>query len=119
MTPQDPLKSYFEHERQNWLEPDPDFAGRVMAGVRRRVTLQPVTLWDGVFAFARPVAAVALLMLITIVVLNSYLPLMPAIGAVDAYLEAEASPGERWLFSEDEPPVGPDLYEEVLLAEEK
>ena len=115
----DPLKSFFEQERKRAFEPPgPEFVLQVMARARQVRRPEP-GIWDGVFSFARPVAAAALLLLISILALHSYWPMIPEIAAVDAYLDTESQPGEQWLYDGDELPAGPDLFEQVLLAEER
>jgi hypothetical protein len=41
----------------------------------------------------------------------------PEFGIVDAYLSAEATPAEEWLYWDAEPPEGQDLLIEIAVAE--
>jgi hypothetical protein len=109
-------KDFVQNERQRVFEPDASFARRVV-GDLRPVTRSSGLIWDYVPSFARPMVAAASGVLLVLISLNLFYPTPPELGIVDAYLSAEATPAEEWLYWDAEPPEGQDLLIEIAVAE--
>jgi hypothetical protein len=106
---------FVQSERKRVFEPESSFARRVVA------SLDPVTrpgvLWDHVPSFARPIVAVATVFLVALATIQVFYPVPPEMGIVDAYLAAEATPAEAWLYWDEDPPEGQDLLIEIGVAD--
>lgn len=113
----DLLKGFFSEERKRVFIPDPDFARRVFARAGDPAKRE-FGIWENAGSFARPVVALGLLLLLALVAVEGFFPMAPELGLVDAYLEADEQPSDRWLYREAELPSGSELLVEIFLLEE-
>ncbi len=109
-------REFVRKERDRVFQPEPSFARRVVA------SLDPITRtsglwWDDVPSFARSIVAVATVFLVALATIHAFYPAPPRMGIVDAYLSAEATPAEAWLYWDEDPPEGQDLLIEISVAE--
>src|SRR6185295_11174950 len=95
------LDEFFKSERSRVFEPGPYFAQRVMARLSEQIAAQRENgIWDGVVAGARPVFALAMVLLLGIIAIQLFLPEnMPERGPIDAVLAPEQTDGEHLIFT--------------------
>jgi hypothetical protein len=87
------LDEFFKSERTRVFEPGPYFTQRVMARLAGQISAQRENgIWDGVLSGARPVFALALVLLLAFMAIQLFLPDMPVRGPIDPFF-----PGpDRW-----------------------
>jgi hypothetical protein len=109
-----------ERERSRVFTPDQTFARRVVLQMRP-VTRSAGLVWDYVPSFARPMVAATTLLLLALI---SYQMMSPtpfpddsSIGIVEAYLGADGTTVDEWLYRGAEIPDGQDLLIEISVAE--
>ena len=108
------LNDFFKAEQKRIVEPGPYFTQRVMARISERVP----TMWDFVPRAARPVMAVALMVLFVVLAVQILVPVDPPRGAIEAYLGEDLSPRDRMLFINATPQMPADAqFEEWTLLE--
>ena len=112
------LKDFFDAERKRVFEPDAFFAKRVMVRLDSR-PLPDYGIWDVVPGSARPVLAVALMLILCFVLVELFVPQMPQRGMIEAYLESEQNPTDSFLYSEADIPSGQEVLEQVIALEEQ
>jgi hypothetical protein len=111
---------FIRRERNRVFQPGASFARNVVSGLDPLA--RPAGLvWDYVPSFARPIVALATVILLAVVGVRVFYPLPPAVisdvGIVDAYLATDAAPVEEWLYRDAEPPEGEDLLIHISVAE--
>ena len=111
------LKDFFDAERKRVFEPDAFFAKRVMARLDSR-QVPNYGIWDVVPGSARPVLAIALMLIFCFVLIELFVPQMPRRGMIEAYLDSEQNPAESFLYSEADLPSGQEVLEQVIALEE-
>jgi hypothetical protein len=110
---------FVKKERSRVFEPESTFARRFVQRMRP-VTRPAGLLWDYVPAFARPLVAASTLLLLALI---SFQLISPApfpdseVGIVEAYLGADATPVDDWLYLGADLPEGQDLLIEISMAE--
>jgi hypothetical protein len=111
-----PLKDFFKQERNRVFTPSPFFSQRVMALVRDRSAKQELDygLWDIVADLTRPVFAVSMVVFLVFVAVQTFVPVIPDRGMLEAYLEPDQTPGESVLYSGAEPPNREELFVEMM-----
>ena len=105
------LNDFFKHEQKRVFEPGPYFTQRVMARLSERVP----SMWEVVPRAARPVMAVALMVLFAVLAVQILIPVEPSRGAIEAYVGQDLSASERMLFINAEMPAGSQFEEWTLL----
>jgi len=112
------LDEFFKRERSRVFEPGPYFTQRVMARLSGHIAAHRENgLWDGVLAGARPVFALAMVLLLGILAIQLFLPVMPDRGPIDAVLAPEQTDGEHLIFSGTEP-SSPELEKMIIITED-
>jgi len=112
------LDEFFKKERSRVFEPGPYFTQRVMARLAGQIAAQRENgLWDGVMAGARPVFALAMVLLLGILAVQLFLPVMPDRGPIDAVLAPEQTDGEHLIFTGTEP-SSPELEKMIIIMED-
>lgn len=110
------LKVLFDEERKRIFTPGPFFTQRVMTLWEERKERE-FGIWEIVPSSIRPVLATALLVVLSFLALQVFVPQLPARGMVEAYVEAEQSPTEVFLYSSAEVPRGGELLEQMIVLE--
>jgi hypothetical protein len=85
------LERFLNAERKRVVEPEPDFAARVVARAAQLPTRATQGIWDVVPVAARPVLAMALTLLVVFIVIQTFVPVVPSEGFISSYLEGERS----------------------------
>jgi hypothetical protein len=112
------LKDYFESERRKVITPGPYFTSRVMARLNGGHRFEN-GLWEMIPNSVRPVLALALVLIISFIAVELFVPRVPQIGMIEATFEADQNPGEGLFYGEeDEVPAGQELLEELIALEE-
>jgi hypothetical protein len=112
------LDEFFKNERKRVFEPGPYFTQRVMAAISARLPEREIGIWDGVMAGARPVFALAMVLLLGILAIQLFLPdNMPDRGPIDAVLGPEQTDGEHLIFTGTDPSV-PELEKMIIITED-
>jgi len=112
------MDEFFKSERSRVFEPGPYFVQRVMARVAGQVAAPRESgIWDGVLAGARPVLALAMVLLLGILAVQFFLPIMPDRGPIDAVLAPEQTDGEHLIFTGTEP-SSPELEKMIIITED-
>lgn len=109
-------RGFVQKERERVFQPESSFACRVVRSLRPIPRTSGV-LWDYVPSFARPIVAAATVFLVALATIHVFYPVPPEMGIVDAYLSAEATPAEAWLYGDEDPPEGQDLLIEISVGE--
>jgi hypothetical protein len=106
------LNDFFKHEQKRIFEPGPYFTQRVMARLSEHVP----NMWEIVPRAARPVMAVALMVLFAVLAVQILIPVEPSRGPIEAYVGQDLSARERMLFIDpSEMPAGIQFEEWTLL----
>jgi hypothetical protein len=112
------LNEFFKSERSRVVEPGPYFTRRVMAGLASRIPAQRENaIWDGVMSGARPVFALALVLLLAFLAVQFFVPAIPERGPIDAFLSPDQTDGEHLLYSGAEP-SSPELEKMIIITED-
>ena len=111
------LKDFFDAERKRVFLPGPFFTQRVMARWEE-YKARDFGIWEIVPSSSRTVLAMALMLILCFVAIYVLVPHLPARGMVEAYVEAEQSPTETFLYSGTEVPADGELLEQLIALEE-
>jgi hypothetical protein len=112
------MDDFFKNERARVFEPGPYFTQRVMAGIAgRKASLRENGIWDGVMAGARPIFALALVVLLAFLAIQLFVPDIPDRGPIDAFLSPDQTDGEHMLYSGSEP-SSPELEKMLIITED-
>ena len=108
------LDEFFKNERTRVFEPGPYFTQRVMARLKGQ---RENGIWDGVVAGARPVFAIALVVLLAFLAIQLFVPIVPARGPIDAFLSPDQTDGEHLLYTGADP-SSPELDKMIIITED-
>jgi len=113
------LDEFFKSERSRVFEPGPYFTQRVMAQLSGHLAAQRENgIWDGVMAGARPVFALAMVLLLGFLAIQLFLPdNMPERGPIDAVLSPGQTDGEHLIFTGADP-SSPELEKMIIITED-
>ena len=112
------MDDFFKSERTRVFEPGPYFTQRVMAGIAsRKLSVRENGIWDGVMAGARPVFALAMVVLLAFMAIQLFVPDVPDRGPIDAFLSPDQTDGEHMLFSGTEI-SSPELEKMIIITED-
>ena len=109
------LDEFFKSERARVFEPGPYFTQRVMArlaGMQRENGI-----WEGVLSGARPVFALAMVLLLAFMAIQLFLPDIPERGPIDAVLSPDQTDGEHLIFTGADP-SSPELEKMIIITED-
>ena len=111
------LKDFLDLERKRVHTPGPFFTSRVMA---RLNTARPLEngIWEMIPNSARPVFALALVVLLSFILVEIFVPNVPQIGLIEESFESEQTPGESLFYGEEDVPAGQELLEQLIALEE-
>ena len=111
------LRDFFDSERKRVHTPGPFFTSRVMA---RLNTARPLEngIWEIIPVSARSVFALALVVLLSFVLVEIFVPSIPQIGMIEESFESEQTPGESLFYGEEDVPAGDELLEQLIALEE-
>jgi len=112
------LKDFFDAERKRVFEPDAYFTQRVMARLAEG-NLQEVGIWEFIPRYTRPVLALALMLIVCFVAVQSFIPQVPQRGMVESFLESEQSPAESFLYNESDVPSRQDVLQQLIAPEDQ
>ena len=112
------LKDFFDQERKRVIEPDAYFTQRVMARLNERPD-QNFGIWDLVPNSTRSVLAVALMLILCFVAVETFLPQVPQRGMVESFLESEQNPAESFLYNEADVPSRQDVMKQLIALEDQ
>ena len=113
-----PLKDFFNEEKKRFFTPDPYFHTRVMARVRENQA-RDAEIWELIPASTRPVFGLALMLLLTFMAVQTFMPQVPERGFLDAVLESEWEPSESFLYTGADLPGDQELLNRVMGFEEQ
>ena len=112
------LDEFFKSERARVYEPGPYFTQRVMARLAGKISAQRENgIWDGVLSGARPVFALAMVLLLAFMAIQLFLPDMPERGPIDAVLGPDQTDGEHLIFTGADP-TSPELQKMIIIMED-
>jgi hypothetical protein len=112
------LDEFFKSERARVFEPGPHFTQRVMARLAAQISVQRENgIWDGVLSGARPVFALAMVLLLAFMAIQLFLPDMPEHGPIDAVLSPDQTDGEHLIFTGADP-SSPELEKMIIITED-
>jgi len=112
------LKDFFKAERKRVFVPDAFFVTRVMARLNEGAVRES-GIWDFVPSSARPVLAVALLLILCFAGFEMFVPQLPQRGMVEAFLDTEQNTAESFLYSEADVPARQELLEQLISWEDE
>lgn len=108
------MDEFFKSERTRVFEPGPYFTQRVMARLKEA---RETGIWDGVLAGARPVFALALVLLLAFAAIQLFVPVIPIRGPIDASLSPDQTEVEHSLYTGAEP-SSPELEKMIIITED-
>jgi hypothetical protein len=112
------LDEFFKSERARVFEPGPYFTQRVMARLAGQLSAQRENgIWDGVLSGARPVFALAMVLLLAFMAIQLFLPDVPERGPIDAVLSPDQTDGEHLIFTGADP-SSPELEKMIIITED-
>ena len=111
------LKDFLDAERKRVYQPDAYFTQRVMARLNER-TSQESGVWDFIPISTRPVLALALMLVVCFVAVQTFIPQMPQRGIVESFLESEQNPAESFLYNGTEVPSRQDVMQQLIAPED-
>ena len=112
------LDEFFKSERARVFEPGPYFAQRVMAGLAAHTSVQRENgIWDGVLSGARPIFALAMVLLLAFMAIQLFLPDVPERGPIESVLSPDQTDGEHLIFSGADP-SSPELEKMIIITED-
>src|SRR3982751_1516590 len=111
------LDEFFKSERARVFEPGPYFTQRVMARVSGLSSRRENGIWDDVLSGARPVFALAMVVLLAFMAIQLFLPDMPEHGPIDAVLSPDQTDGEHLIFTGADP-SSPELEKMIIITED-
>ena len=112
------MDEFFKSERSRVFEPGPFFTQRVMARLAGQLAAHRENgIWNEVVAGARPVIALAMVLLLGVPAIQLFLPTMPDRGPIDAVLAPEQTEGEHLIFTGTEP-TSPELEKMLIITED-
>jgi len=111
------LDEFFKSERARVFEPGPYFTQRVMARVSGFSSRRENGIWDDVLSGARPVFALAMVVLLAFMAIQLFLPDMPERGPIDAVLSPDQTDGEHLIFTGADP-SSPELEKMIIITED-
>lgn len=109
------LDEFFKSERTRVFEPGPYFSQRVMARLKET---RENGIWDGVMAGARPVFALALVLLLAFVAIQLFVPVIPTRGPIDAFMSPDQTESEHSLLFTGADPSSPELEKMIIITED-
>ncbi len=99
------------------IEPDPFFAQRVMARVVARLREPRENgIWEGVRSGAKPVFALAFVLLLAFLAVQLFIPEMPSRGPIDAFMSPDQN-GEHLIYLGADP-SNPELERMIIITED-
>jgi hypothetical protein len=111
------LDQFFRNERARVIEPDPFFAQRVMARVVARLREPRENgIWEGVRSGAKPVFALAFVLLLAFLAVQLFIPEMPSRGPIDAFMSPDQN-GEHLIYLGADP-SNPELERMIIITED-
>jgi hypothetical protein len=113
-----PLEDFLDAERKRVFAPGPFFTERVLARLGR-VEGRESEIWEVIPTSTRPVFALALVLIFCFVVVQVIIPQVPQRGLIEAYLDPDQSPGERFLYNEGDVPSGQEFLDQLIVQEEQ
>ena len=112
------LDEFFKSERARVFEPGPYFTQRVMAGLAAHTSVQRENgIWDGVLSGARPIFALAMVLLLAFMAIQLFLPDVPERGPIESVLSPDQTDGEHLIFSGADP-SSPELEKMIIITED-
>jgi len=111
------LDEFFKSERSRVFEPGPFFTQRVMARVAGISSHRENGIWDDVLSGARPVFAIAMVVLLAFMAIQLFLPDIPEHGPIDAVLSPDQTDGEHLIFTGADP-SSPELEKMIIITED-
>jgi hypothetical protein len=111
------LRDFFNQEKKRFFTPDPFFHVRVLARIGE--VEKETEIWDVIPSSTRPVFGLALMLMLTFLAVQLFVPQIPERGFVTAILEAEQTPAEAILFSGADMPADQELLNRLMVPEER
>jgi hypothetical protein len=112
------LQDFFNEERERVFEPGPYFTKRVMARLNDSASRES-GIWDAISTSTRPVLAIALVLILCFVAVQTLIPQLPQRGMVESFLEPEQSPAESFLYNGADVPSRQDVLEQLIAPEDQ
>lgn len=112
------LKDFFDSERRRVFEPGPYFTQRVLARLDEGAP-QESGIWDAISNSTRPVLAVALMLILCFIAVQTFIPQMPQRGMVESFLEPEQNPAESFLYNGTDVPSRQDVMQQLIASEDQ
>jgi len=112
------LKEFFESEKSRVFVPDTFFTKRVMARLGGASTWKS-GIWEIMSGSARPVLALALVLILCFVAIELFVPQTPQRGVVESVLESEQSPVESLIYNDTDVPARQVVLQQLIAGEDE
>jgi hypothetical protein len=111
------LNNFLKEEQKRVFEPGPYFTQRVMAQLASAKGRFAPSVWEVLPGAMRPIMAVALILLFTVLAVQILVPVEPTRGPYEAFVRQDLSPREQMLFVDPQSTAGSAEIEEFLVLE--
>lgn len=112
------LRSFFESEKSRVFIPDSFFTKRVMARVQGAQSWKS-GIWEILPHSARPVLALALVLILCFIAVELFIPQLPQRGIVESVVESEQSPVESLIYSDVDVPARLVVLQQLIAEEDE
>lgn len=111
------LIDFFEEERRQVFEPGPYFARCVIARLVSERAAPQAGIWDSILVSTRPLLMLALALLFAVLTIQILIPVVPARGAIEAYMSEDLTLSEKVLVATPPTSLTSAQLEELLVLE--
>jgi hypothetical protein len=111
------LNNFFREEQKRVFEPGPYFTQRVMAQLASAKEKLAPGVWEVLPNAMRPIMAVALVVLFSVLAIQIFIPVEPERGAYEAYVKQDLDPREQLLLVDPQGGASAAEIERFLVLE--
>jgi len=112
------LKDFLESEKSRVFEPDNFFTKRFMARLQGAQSLK-ARFWEMMPSSARPVLALALVLILSFIAVELFVPQVPQRGVMESVFESEQSPVESLLYGDADVPARQVVLQQLIAGEDE
>ena len=112
------LRTFFESEKSRVFAPDAFFTKRVMARLNG-VPSWRSGIWELLPSSTRPVLALALVLILSFIAIELFIPQMPQREVVESLFESEQSPVENLLYKDTDVPARQVVLQQLISGEDE
>jgi|SRR5579862_3975871 len=112
------LRGFFESEKSRVFVPDSFFTKRVMARLQGAQSWKS-GIWEIMSNSARPVLALAFVLMLCFIAVELFVPQVPQRGVVESVFESEQSPVESLIYNDEDVPARQVVLQQLIAEEDE